>query len=309
MRVLMIGGTALTGPHLIRQLLARPKVQVFTLSRHGARLFAETPLQGDRRDPQALAGAFARARPDVVVDMVPFTAPDALGLVAALHRQARAVPVPVPVIACSSCDVYAAYGRIHGTEKTDPQACPITEDMALRRAFGPEGAAYDKTGVERVLLQDLADVAILRLPAIYGWPDSTRIAPYLDPMLDGADRVEVPARRAEFRFSRSLHKNAAHAVALAALAGQTGQHIYNVAEPRAWTELEWAAHIAACCGWRGRIVAGDGQTAVDQHLTISSDRIRRELGYSESHDPMAGLAEAVAFHSYRRRGVPYVKGY
>lgn len=305
MRVLMIGGTALTGPHVIRQLLARRGVRLFVLSRRGKRVLAETAVRGDRRNPAALAAALDQARPDVVIDMVPFTAGDATGLVAALD----ATGYRGPVVACSSCDVYAAYGRIHGTETAPRQAWPITEDMALRRVHGPEGAAYDKTAVERILRAGLGDVTVLRLPAIYGWPDRSRVAQYLDAMLDGADRITVPAHRFDFRFSRALHKNVAHGVVLAALAGQTGQHIYNLAEPEAPTESGWARRIARGCGWRGEIVAAEGDRAVDQHLAMSSAKIRRELAYSEIADPDEGLADAIAFHSFSRRGGTYAKAY
>ncbi|MDH3264000.1 MAG: NAD-dependent epimerase/dehydratase family protein [Paracoccaceae bacterium] len=302
MRVLMIGGTALTGPYLIRELLGRGD-EVFVLSRTGRPLFCETPLRGDRRDPEALGAALAAARPDAVVDMVPFTAADAEGLLDALARHGRAPPV----VACSSLDVYAAYGRIHGTEPGPAQACPIPETGRLRTRLGPEGAAYDKLSVERLLAGGLPDVTLLRLPAIYGWPDASRLAPYLDVMLDGAREITLSPARARFRFSRALHKNAAHGLALAA--GRRGRRVYNLAEPNAFNEAEWVARIAACCGWRGRVRAdGPGEGPV-QDLTACSALIRDELGYSELHEPGAGLAEAVAFHAWQRRGIAYVKGY
>jgi hypothetical protein len=54
-----------------------------------------------------------------------------------------------------------------------------------------------------------------RLPAIYGWPDTTRVAHYLEQMRDGETVILMPQDNATFRFSRCLHKNAAFAVALA----------------------------------------------------------------------------------------------
>ncbi len=304
MRVLMIGGTALTGPHLIRELLGRGD-QVHVLSRSGQSVACETAHRGDRRDPEALDAALAAARPDAIVDIVPFTAADAEGLLAALAGHGRAPPV----VACSSQDVYAAFGRIHGTEPGPAQACPIPETGRLRTCLGPEGAAYDKLSVERLLGGGLADVTLLRLPAIYGWPDASRLAPYLDAMLDGAREIVLSPVRARFRFSRALHKNAAHGLALAMAAGRRGRRIYNLAEPDARGEAEWVARIAGCCGWRGRVRAdGPGEGPV-QDLAACSDLIRDELGFSEVHDPGAGLAEAVAFHAWQRRGIPYVKGY
>ncbi len=305
MRVLMIGGTALTGLHLIGELMGNPSVSVHVLSRTGKPVFCETAHRGDRRVPGVLPRTLATVRPDVVVDMVPFTEADAAGLITALEGHGKAVPV----VACSSSDVYAAYGRIHGTEDAAVQTCPIDEDGALRQRLGPEGKAYDKLAVERLLSGALDDVTILRLPVIYGWPDASRIAAYLDRMLDAAEEIVLAPQRAAFRISRSLHKNVAHALALAVWAGASGRRLYNVAEPEAWSEAEWAGRIAAACGWRGRIrTDGDGGGPV-QDLTVSSTRIRAELGYAEVHTPEAGLAEAVAFHAWQRRGIRYQKGY
>jgi hypothetical protein len=70
--------------------------------------------------------------------------------------------------------------------------------MALRRKLGPEGAAYDKTGVERLLLDDFKTAIILRLPAIYGWPDTTRVAHYLEQMRDGETVILMPQDNATF---------------------------------------------------------------------------------------------------------------
>lgn len=303
MRILMIGGTKLTGPYVIRELLAAG-CEVFVLSRTGCPAFCETAMRGDRRDTGVLDAAIEAAVPDVVIDMVPFTVGDANGLVRGLSTTRRRVPV----VACSSCDVYAAYGRIHGTEVAPEQLCPISEDAALRSAFGPEGASYDKTGIERAYAEALDDLTVLRLPVIYGWPDATRIAPFLDPMLDGNRSIALPEGRRDFRISRTLHRNAAHAVALAALSGAGGRRAFNVAEPEAPTEQEWAPMIARACGWRGdfEIVPGPGPV---QDLVISSSRIRGELGYAEIADPEEGLSDAVAFHAWSRRSIVYEKGY
>ena len=66
--------------------------------------------------------------------------------------------------------------------------------------------------------------------------------------------------------------------------------IYNVAEERAFSELEWTQEIAKHAGWKGQFVVlprermpvhliPPGNFA--QNATASSDKIRRELGYRE----------------------------
>ena len=242
-RILMIGGTALLGPHVLRSLTQT--AQVFTLTRTGKPITFETALQGNRRDPDTLKRAFDTARPDLIIDMIPFTAQDAEILCAFVPRN-------IPIIALSSADVYQAYGLLHGTETGPPQPCPIAETGTLRRSLGPEGEAYNKPAVERIFSAHFQNLTTLRMPAIYGWPDTTRVLPYLDTMLSGTE-ITLTAHRSRFRFSRALHKNCAHAVILASNAAQRGQHTYNVAEPTAFSELEWAQTIASHAGWTGKI--------------------------------------------------------
>ncbi|WP_171181556.1 NAD(P)-dependent oxidoreductase [Ruegeria sp. HKCCD8929] len=307
MRILIIGGTALVGPHLIRELSSDRATRIWTLTRAGRPYFTEDALTGDRRDAATLRDALETARPDVVVDMIPFTQADAQGLAQA----ARTYGHPVRLVALSSIDVYAAYGRLHGTEEVPLQPVPITETMALRQKLGFDGAAYDKLGIERIYREAFTDLTLLRLPAIYGWPDTTRVLPYLDQMLDGAETITLPADRAAFRFSRGLHKNIALAAALTVMHPGGGQKIYNVAEPRAFSELDWIRKIAAACGWRGETIvepSAHPNTPV-QHLEVASDAIRRDLGFHEKYDVDEGLADTVAFHAYQRLGKPYRKYY
>ncbi len=57
--------------------------------------------------------------------------------------------------------------------------------LAADESTGTIKKRFDKIGVEKILLGAFKDATILRLPATYGWPDTTRVAHYLDPMLDG----------------------------------------------------------------------------------------------------------------------------
>ncbi|MEP5759359.1 MAG: NAD-dependent epimerase/dehydratase family protein [Litoreibacter sp.] len=303
MKVLMIGGTALIGPHLIAEL-SRAGCDTVTLTRSGRTYFCETALTGDRNDPSALEAAF-NAAPDVVIDMIPFTAQDATHLLAAMGDN------PPRLIALSSADIYSAYGILHGTETARFQSCPIPETGTLRTTLGAEGAAYDKLSVERIY-GGLDNVTFLRLPAVYGWPDTTRVLPYLDQMLDGATQIDIPADKAAFRFSRALHKNVAIAIALAVLKCAVGRHVYNVAEPKAYTEQDWIARIAQACGWQGKVNLTKWRRETPsprQQLHLDTTLIRRELGFEELYNVDEGLADCVAFHAYQRLGKPYTKYY
>ncbi|EYD74076.1 hypothetical protein Rumeso_04370 [Rubellimicrobium mesophilum DSM 19309] len=162
---------------------------------------------------------------------------------------------------------------------------------------GAQGAAYDKLAVEQVYAAALENVAVLRLPAVYGWPDQSRIEAYAGPMLDGVEEIALHPRLAGWRFARVLNRNAGHAVALAALGDWSGFCAWNVAEPVSPTEAQWVARIGQAVGWRGQIVESDAVEPpgfdADQPIILSDARIRSELGYHERHDPEQGLRDAV----------------
>ena len=211
MRVLIIGGTALVGPHLIRELFENGVFDVHTMTRTGQQILCERAHIADRRDKGALLDLLRNVKPDVIVDMIPFTQEDATLLITALTT----LGIEIPVIALSSIDVYAAYANLHRTETAALQQCPILEDMALRTRLGPEGKAYDKLSIESSYTEQLDAVCIMRLPAIYGWPDTTRVSQYLDRLLDGDKEIVIQPEESDWLFSRSFHKNVAHAIFLA----------------------------------------------------------------------------------------------
>jgi nucleoside-diphosphate-sugar epimerase len=82
----------------------------------------------------------------------------------------------------------------------------------------------------------------------------------------------------------------AAAIALAATDDRTAGRIYNVAEPTSFSEEEWAGKIAAHVGWHGEFVTLPKEHMPDhlqlpyrteQDWSVSTDRIRHELGYVE----------------------------
>jgi len=307
MKVLIIGGTALIGPHLMQELLTDGPHHIATITRSGKSYFSETAFATDRKDETKLTEIINDFCPDCIVDMIPFTLQDARTFVSAY----RASKSTAHVVAVSSMDIYAAYAKIHGTESIHYQVCPITEEMSLRTALGAEGEAYDKLNVEKTYRESLSNLTILRLPAIYGWPDTTRIDHYLQPMLDGVSEIRISKIRADWKFSRCLHKNAAYAISLCVLAGKAGQHVYNVAEQTAYSDKEWCEKIAALCGWTRHVVLSDEMDTVDlkQNFWMSSDKIRQERNFVEKYDPDEGLKENILFFTYQYRGKNYKKYY
>lgn len=309
MKVLVIGGTGLVGPYAMQEIgSGLPNSEICTVTRSGKKYFTERAFKADRNDRTEFERILKDVSPDCVIDMIPFTVDDAQNtssIISRIHPDMR-------VIAISSIDIYSAYAKLHGTENVDYQPCPITEDMALRKTLGAEGEKYDKLAVERIYLEALANVTILRLPATYGWPDKQRINYYLDPMLDGQNEIEIPRESADWKFSRCLHKNAGFAIFRALETNQKGHHIYNVAEAETHTEFEWCKKIAALCGWQGKITVSDkALETVDlqQNFYVSTKKIRNEINFTEKYSPDDGLAEAIKLYAYHRLEAPYKQCY
>jgi nucleoside-diphosphate-sugar epimerase len=173
MRILIIGGTNLIGPPLVRQLIDQGhEVAVF----HRGMTRAELPpsvehILGERRQFAVHAAEFRRFAPEVVVDMIAYTEHDVRSLVETFGGLARRSVV------VSSADVYRAYGRFIGLEGGSIELTPLAEDAPLRSVRFPYRSqaetpddfrySYDKIPVEHVALHqpDLPGT-VLRLPMV-----------------------------------------------------------------------------------------------------------------------------------------------
>ena len=211
------------------------------------------------------------------------------------------------VVALSSMDVYRAWGVFYNMEPGGLQELPLTEDSALRtsritnppevlkraQTFYPwMNDEYDKIPVEQAVLSDpKLPGTILRLPMIYGPGDPLhRFHPILKRIDDGRKQIIFADDVAPLRTARGYVVDVGAAVALAATSSQSAGRIYNVCEPEAFGELDWARQITGATNWSGEFVVlphdrtpkhllWPGNTA--QHLVVSSERIRKELGYRE----------------------------
>jgi nucleoside-diphosphate-sugar epimerase len=314
MQVLIIGGTSFIGPGVVRLLVERGhSVTVF----HRGQTEADLPsgvnhISGDRRDLATFRDEFKRLAPEVVLDMICFTEPEALAAVQTFtHIASRMVTL-------SSMDVYEAYGRFLGIEPGAPSpAAPSTsapsspglaedarlsEDSPLRQAMYPHRAiagapedfahSYEKILVERAVMNNPElPCTVLRLPAVYGPRDPYhRTFDYLKRMRDGRRTILIEEKQSRWRWTRGYVGNVAAAVALAATDERAAGRIYNVGEQDALSESEWIRSIAAAAGWEGEIIRAPKESMPnhlvapydwDHHIVGDTSRIRRELGYGE----------------------------
>jgi nucleoside-diphosphate-sugar epimerase len=309
MRILLIGGNGFIG---------RPVAQALQQQGHSLALFHRgtsappagvAQILGDRDQLSVSAAELKRFAPDVVIDLVISSGPQAEQLMTVFRGAARRV------IMLSSMDVYRAIGVAHGTEPGPLQEVPLTEESELRRVLHPHTPEqlkmmrkifswatddYDKIPAERVVMNDPElPGTVLRLPMVYGPGDPLhRFGLVVKRIVDGRRHIILPETLAGWHSARGYVENVAAAIALAAGDDRASGRIYNVCEEPSFSELEWARKIAHQMQWGGEFVVlpvertpphllRPGNTA--QHWTATSVRIRRELGYGEPVD----LAEAI----------------
>jgi nucleoside-diphosphate-sugar epimerase len=242
MRILILCGTKFVGPHVVRQLAAA-RAHEITIFHRGV---TETELpegvrhiHGDFASFSTHLDELKSLKPQVVLDIVPFHEEDA-ERVKAFQGVARRVVV------ISSQDVYRAFGRLWRTEPGPPDPVPLTEDSPLREKLSDAGLDYNKTAIERAVMNvPKLPATIVRLPATHGpGDDKHRLFPYLKRMDEGRPAILLDEAYAGWRWSRGYVEDVAHAIALAVTDDRAAGRIYNVAYQETLSEAEWVQAIA-----------------------------------------------------------------
>lgn len=289
--ILLIGGTGLMGPAVVRELeeLGQNVICINREGKHPTKGYAYT---AERSSVVDLRNIFRRFEAFTLIDMIPYTAVQAAKLLESLNgKQPR-------LVAVSSIDVYQAYNNLHsqGRPIDEFQKVPLLESSALRSRVSFQGLEYDKLNVERIYSSYFDQYAILRMPAIYGLPDTSRIERYFSPLVSGDEIVMHPGL-AKWRFSRSLNLNCAHAISLCA--DFNGREFFNVAEEKHYSEKEWCLLIADLLGKQANF-RFDATAAVPfdmntgQHWTVDSSKIRSTVAYTEKYNPEQGIREVLS---------------
>jgi nucleoside-diphosphate-sugar epimerase len=327
MKILAIGGTGFIGPFTIKRLQqAGHNVTVFHRGT-AAPPASVKQIVGDRNRLGDYRSLLGREKFDVVIDFIVSSERQARQLMETLRGTTRRVVV------LSSMDAYRAWGVYNGLEPGGLEPLPVNEESAVRTkpAYPPEvlkklqqmvswaDDEYDKVPAEGVVLGDPElPGTILRLPMIYGPGDYChRFHPFLKRMDDGRPFILFAEDVAPVRTPRGYVEDVAMGICAAATVEHTSGRIYNICEEQAFSELEWAKKIAAATDWRGEFIllprdktpahlVGPYNTA--QHLVVSSERIRQELGYREVTPPPEAIASTIRWeraHPPEGVGVPF----
>ena len=301
MRILLIGGNGFIGRFTVAALKQQGHTLAIFHRGTTAAPAGVSEILGDRNQLSAMAPELKRFAPDVVIDFVISSGPQAEELMNVFRGATGRV------VMLSSIDVYRAVAVSQGTESGPLQEVPLTEESELRHnlhPYPPESMQllrkifpwvtddYDKIPAERIVMNDRElPGTVLRLPMVYGPGDPLRrFYPVVKRVADGRRHIIFPQAMAAWRSPRGYVENVAAAIALAATDDRAGRRIYNVCEQPSFSELEWAQKIASEMRWGGEFVIlpeertprhlqRPGNAA--QHWTASSARIRQELDYRE----------------------------
>jgi nucleoside-diphosphate-sugar epimerase len=229
---------------------------------------------------------------------------------------ARFAGVARRLVALSSGDVYRAYGRVLGSEPGPLEPVPLTEEAPLREVHFPyrhtaAGPAdwtfhYEKILVEQSMMGSRAlPATILRLPAVYGPGDPYhRLRPYIKRMNDGRPVILLETVQSSWRWTHGYVENVALAVVLAVVDERAAGRVYNVGEAETPTMTERVRKIGEMMGWKGQVISLDPERLPahlrapyqpQQDLVLNTVRLRRELGFDESHTYEEGLSRTIAW--------------
>ena len=307
MRILLIGGNGFIGSPLMRELQAsRHEVAIFHRGADATAASNTTQISGDRNRLPDFLDQLRQFAPDVIVDLILSSGEQARQLMNVAKKLA------CRVVALSSMDVYRAWGVCQNSEGPELEALPLTEDARLRTSrslYPPDKVKmmqgifswltdeYDKIAVEEEVRS--FNGTVVRLPVVYGPGDPLhRFFPVLKRCADGRPFILLPDDFAAWRSPRGYVDNVAHAIALACASEKSAGHTYNVCEEPCLSELEWQTRIAKQVDWPGKLIAIPKDLApehivvpgnANQHMVVSSARIRSELGYAER----IGVDEAI----------------
>jgi len=305
MRVLIIGGTRLSGPDIVRELLERDHLPaVVHRGQHEAALPGRVRhFHGDAGDVELLRYAAREFQPTALIHMWAMRPADIENVLRVFSEALERF------VMISSGDVYAAFEALERREPTYAPV-PIAEDAPLRSGpYSYEGTSYDKAGAERAALRawqgGRLPTVVVRYPGVYGF-GPVREWYWVKRIRDGRRRIALPDGGLTI-FHRGFAANLAHAVCLALERAEPGS-VYNAGDETQFSVRQLTDMIAAIAGHEWEPVSvpaeawpwGTPYSLFQGHLLYDLTKIKRELGYRDVVSPQEGLRVTVEYLSCTR---------
>lgn len=305
MNIIIIGGTGFIGKELT-QLFLDTEHSILLFHRNASEYSKEPNVReilGERKNIEDFREDFIRFKPDVVVDIVPYTAQDIWLF------QKTFLGVAKKIVLISSCDVYQAYD-IFFKNHTGTIETPLQETSELRSILFPyrhikmEGYDdmifnYDKLLVEAIGVNSLFITTILRLPAVFGEGDKQqKLSEYIKPMIDNEHSITLDSNKAKWIWTRSYVKNIAYGIFLSILQKNTANNIYNLGDINL-TELEIVEKLKSITDWEGTIeIVNEKEPIYNflQNIHVDISKAKNELKYEPLVDLDTALFNTVKYY-------------
>jgi nucleoside-diphosphate-sugar epimerase len=306
MRVFVAGATGAIGRQLVPRLVAAGhEVHGMTRSESKQALLYElgaVPVVADALDPEQVADAVARARPDVIVHQLTaigsvdmrhfdrdFALTNRLRTEATDHLLSAGQAVGVRRFVAQGVGSYAAYGRAGGPVKSEEDPLDSRPAPGMR-----ETQAAIRHVEEAVLAAQWTEGIVLRYGVFYG--PGTSLAP-------GEEQFEL-VRKHKFPVVGDgggvwsfIHvADAAEATVAAVAHGSRG--VYNVVDDDPAKVSEWLPALAQELGAKkpmrvprfiGRLFAGEaGVVMMTEVRGASNAKAKRELAWRPAHASWRG---------------------
>lgn len=297
MRVLVVGGTGPTGPHVIAGLLVRGHdVTVFHRGMH------EPPglppvehLHGDPHFRESIIETLKDRSFDAVL---------------AMYGRARHL---APALR-GRCEQFVAIGGAPVYRGFFPRPgylmpVPVTEEDATVQS-APDGDAALQFSLrlaeaEAAVFASHPSATVLRYPMLYG-PNNTRPQEWsvIRRIRDGRRHMILPDGGFHVHTRCAARNAAGYVLAVVDHPDVAAGRVYNCGDPFNWSIRQWVEAIVELLGAQLELVAIPASIAVEAattllplagttapHSVLSTDRARRELGYQPAIHPLDALRE------------------
>ena len=303
MRVLVVGGTGPTGPHVVDGLLVRGHaVTIFHRGTHELPELADVEhIHGDPHFREAIDGALGSREFDVVLAMygrVKFLA----GALAGRCGQ---------FVSVSGTPVYRGY---FPTRTARQLPIPLTEAHPVVRDDAGDAAlrfSRQLTEAEDAVFAHHPGATIFRYPMIYG-PNNARPHEWsiVRRVRDRRPHMILPDGGLQIHTRCAARNAAAFLLAAVDEPDVAAAQVYNCGDPTSWSMREWAESVVTLMGAELEMISIPSVIATEAattlmplgnttatHCIVSTEKAQRELGWQPVVQPLDALEELLAWYA------------